>query len=231
MNLKSYKFLFFDLDHTLWDYDTNAEETLIEAFELFQLGKSGLDPQRLVQDFLESNAFYWKLFNENKISKEELRIGRFNRILDDKCEKDQLENISHYFTTQCPLKRNLHTDAIFVLETLTQRGYHLYVLTNGFEHAQKKKIESSGIQHFFKGVFTSEGIGHRKPEIEFFQYALNRAYARAENTMMIGDNPETDIAGARTAGIDTAWFAPNVAQNNCEADYHIKSLKDLIEIL
>jgi putative hydrolase of the HAD superfamily len=228
---KAYPFLFFDLDHTLWDYDQNAADTLLEAYDVLHLYRFDIQPQQLISDFLRSNSDYWKLFNQNKITKEELRFGRFSEILMEKCSQEKILELSLYFTVHCPQKSALYPEASEVLHKLKDQGHKMHIISNGFEQAQQTKLKSSGIDHLFETVHTSESSGFRKPDPQFFRFALLNANANPLESLMIGDNPETDISGGRSASLDTVWFAPAALSNTCQATFHIRKLTELTEIV
>lgn len=229
-----FKHLLFDLDHTLWDYDRNASETLIEIYESHNLDQfTSIKKDEFVMGFLSSNAKYWKLFNHGLIDKEELRVGRFLSLIGNS-DTDSIAiaiKIAEDFSNQCPIKSHLMPNTLSLLQKSQAMGYQLHVLTNGFKDSQIQKMNSSGISHFFASITTSECSGYRKPSKEFFEIALSRANALPIEALMIGDNQETDIAGALDAGIKAVWYNPNQIRGQEFITHEISDLLDLLKIL
>jgi putative hydrolase of the HAD superfamily len=213
--LRAYKHIFFDLDHTLWDYDTNVKESLTELFHLYTLQEIGIQTHELFyQAFLKVNYGLWGLYNVGKIDKLNLRKERFRRIFehlgaDGKSVPLEMEED---FMNRTSCKTNLFPFSKEILTYLKER-YQLHVITNGFNESQELKMTSSGLQEYFELVVTSETTGHRKPDKRIFEYAISSLQTTPENCIMIGDNLDSDIRGAKNASIDQVFFNPN--GNSC----------------
>jgi putative hydrolase of the HAD superfamily len=226
-----YKHIFFDLDHTLWDFEQNSKEALHEIFSAFNL-------QQLLQcsfiEFIEVyhqiNNDYWDLYKKNKVSREMLRNGRFIDTLFHFNYADQTLAIaiSEEYIKRSPYKKQLFEGAIQVLDYLLQKGYNLHIITNGFNEVQFIKLTESGLLPYFKTITTSEQVGYNKPHDEIFTHALNRAGAEKANSVMIGDNFEADIEGAIKAGIDAIWFNPN--REEIQSTMQFKTIYHLLDI-
>jgi putative hydrolase of the HAD superfamily len=226
---KQYRHIFFDLDHTLWDFDTNSQVVLREIFEQFDLVKYGVpDFERFHAAYLPINSQYWARYHHKQISREQLRIGRFA----DTLRKFNVEDIalataiSTHYIKRSPYQTALFPDAMEVLEYLSAR-YQLHIITNGFEEVQHIKIRNSGLETYFRHVFISEVVGHQKPQVEIFLHAMQVAGATPADSLMIGDNMQTDIAGARAAGMDQVFFNPAHTKTRDKATYEIASLSEL----
>lgn len=231
--MPNYSTVFFDLDHTLWDYETNARETLLELYQHYHLQERGIDAfTRFHETFREVNAQLWHLYDHGKITSEVIREERFKKILQPFGITDVELNrkLSEDYLSECPKKGNLMPHAIETLEYLAGR-YALTVITNGFEDVQRVKITSSGIGSYFDHVITSQRAGHKKPAPEIFHFALALHEATADNTVMIGDNVLTDIAGAKNASIDTVLFNPDGVKHEADVNHEIQSLKELCTLL
>ena len=192
--------VFFDLDHTLWDFEKNSELTFHKIF-----ADNGI--AITLQDFLEVykplNLEYWKLYREEKISKKALRYERLKKtfdavnytISDDLIDKiaieyiDNLANFNHLF------------DGTFELLDYLKEKYTLHIITNGFEEIQSKKMMNSKIHHYFDKIITSDSVGVKKPNPKVFNYALESAKATKESSIMIGDSLEADVQGALNIGL------------------------------
>ncbi len=222
MNIKH---IFFDLDHTLWDFETNSDHT----FE-FILDRNNI--QVNFNDFKENyrpiNHKYWKLFREDKVSKADLRHGRLKdtfAILNFYIEAKLIDLLAEEYITYLSQYNALFDGAIEILNYL-QANYQLHIITNGFEEVQFKKLENSNLRSFFKEIITSEKVGFKKPNPEIFKYALNIARANVHESIMIGDNLEADILGAKNMGMHTIFCA----FNNESVPEDILSVTKLTEI-
>jgi len=233
MNKKQYKRVFFDLDHTLWDYESNSEEALSELFERYELAKMGSVPFReFFQHFVAINTRLWDQYDRGQIAREVIRHDRFHQVF-QQSGVDNYElslSFSSDYIQESPRKRKLVPYAKEILEYLRGK-YPLYIITNGFEEIQGTKLESSGIAPYFTNVITSARAGHKKPSKEIFEFALSENGFRSHESIMIGDNLLTDIAGARNASIDQVFYNPNGVPHQEIVHYEIRSLQELINIL
>ncbi|MBL7845026.1 MAG: YjjG family noncanonical pyrimidine nucleotidase [Cyclobacteriaceae bacterium] len=229
----SYTTIFFDLDHTLWDYETNALETLTELYDQHQLHNLGVVTfDEFLRHFKEVNRQLWHLYDHGKITSEVIRSERFKQIL----EKSGVQNnelsltLSEQYLNECPRKGHLMPHALETLDYLSER-YALTVITNGFEDIQRIKILTSKIESYFDHIVTSQKAGYKKPAPEIFQYAMNMNGIDSKACVMIGDNLLTDIAGAKNAAIDTVLFNPEGVEHEAEVNHEIRSLKELCTLL
>jgi YjjG family noncanonical pyrimidine nucleotidase len=228
-----YKCLLFDLDHTLWDFETNSSLTLAELYETHQLQSRGIDQfTDFKKVFSRINTDLWNRYDAGLINRDEIRFHRFKNILahfnivDEKLSMA----LSDEYVRQSPKKSALMPNAIESLEYLSAR-YHMTIITNGFEEIQGTKLASSGITHYFKSVVTSARAGYKKPAREIFDFALAECGFTHQQAVMIGDNLQTDMGGARNANVDTIYFNPNRLAHNETVTHEINDLKQLIEIL
>jgi putative hydrolase of the HAD superfamily len=230
---KIYKHIFFDLDHTLWDYDKNVEESLSELYSKFNLSKFGIPSFHLFfKAFEQVNYGLWDAFNVGGISKEELRHVRFRRIFEavDADPSMVPELLEANFMANTSSKPHVVADTFEILDYLKQ-SYGLHVITNGFNESQTQKMNAAGLTTYFDLIVTSETTGHRKPDRRIFDYALDQIGAGPEECVMIGDNPLSDIAGAQNAGIDQVFFNPKNIPSTVTPSYTIQSLLELKGIL
>lgn len=231
--MTKYKHLFFDLDHTLWDYDRNVQESLAELFELYKLQDLGIPTSEVFFcAFNEVNYKLWALFNVGEIDKENLRNQRFKRIFEH-LGVDGLAvplDMEEDFMFRTSSKPHLFPHS---KETLTylQHKYELHIITNGFNESQAAKMSSSGLTSFFKMIITSETMGHRKPDKRIFEYAMAKLDTDPSSCLMIGDNPDSDILGAQNAGIDQVLFNPLNIPCALTPTHTITSLQELRSFL
>ena len=225
MKLKDITDVFFDLDHTLWDFDKNSALTFKKIFDIHNI-------EIALDDFLKVyepiNLDYWKMYREERIDKESLRYGRLKNSFDavNYLVKDDVINyLADDYLKYLPSYNYLFNGTIETLEYL-DKNYRLHIITNGFQEAQKGKLRNSKIDNYFKTVTDSEMVGVKKPNPLIFEHALHLANTTANSSVMIGDNWEADVQGALNAGIDAICF--NVHGTNL--DKNIKQVTTLLEL-
>lgn len=228
-----YKHIFFDLDHTLWDFERNAEETKREMFEGLGLKNRGIESYEAFRNiYVDINQALWALYREDKIEKEELNFRRFYDTIcifgiDDKKLGHQMAS---WFIEGISTKTYLFPYALEILEYLFPK-YKIHVITNGFEEVQYSKLKNSGMDKFFTTIITSEEAGCKKPDLEIFNFAFHKAKASPDESIMIGDDPEVDIAGARDAGMDQIYVNFLSSTHHLKPTYEINNLIELKNIL
>lgn len=225
--------LFFDLDRTLWDFEKNSELALHELFHSLGLGNNIPDFQLFHTAYKAKNAELWKLYGAGKLKKEELRISRFKITLESfgVTDTDTIEKMSDGYVEISPRQTALFPGAIETLKILQKEGYPMHIITNGFKEVQYIKLENSGLSSFFDIVICSEELGKNKPSPDIFHFALNRAGASSQQSVMIGDDPEVDIYGALNAGMKGILFDP-FQENKRFADVpRITTLKEIPAML
>lgn len=229
-----YQHLFFDLDHTLWDFEANSHDTLHEVYHHNRLHET------LTPDF---NAFFerysyhnkrlWDRYHHGFIKQEELRWKRmWHALLEFKLGDEKLSKLmSQQYLEILPTKTKLFPYTIEIIEYLRCKGYQLHLITNGFEEVQLGKLRNSQIEHFFGEVITSERAMSLKPHKEIFDYAMQQTGAATHNSIMIGDNLDADIKGAMDAGLDTIFVNHIHEKTDLQPTYIIHHLKELEDIL
>lgn len=226
--MREIQHIFFDLDHTLWDYDRSSKETLQEIYGNLELSAS-ISEKKFINTFYEVNDKLWVKYNNGQIDREYIKKERFIEIFRaTNIDQEKSKIASEYFLKHCSLKPYLMEDALTALNYLSGK-YNLHIITNGFLDAQTRKLQSSGIDSFFDVMVTSECADSRKPSPEIFQYSLQEAGSTKSNSIMIGDNPKTDISGARDFGLKTVFYDPTGRKRSL-ADYTISSHMELLKI-
>ena len=229
---KKYKHLFFDLDRTLWDFDSSARIAFREIFALHELGGKGVgDVGEFQAVYNRHNEMLWAQYREGKIRKEELRSTRFLLTLrefgiDD---PDLAVAIGDEYIRISPLRVALFPHAREILGYVREK-YPVHMITNGFSEVQQVKLRSSGLGEYFRTIITSEEAGHKKPDKRIFDYALNKTGAKPEESIMIGDDPDVDILGAREAGMDQVLFDPAGKHSRNGSTHYIRNLNELRKI-
>ncbi len=221
------KHLFFDLDHTLWDFEKNSQLTFKR---IFQEKNISVNFTEFIETYIPINLTYWKLFRNEKITKPNLRYSRLKDTFDKinyEISDNLINEIAVDYINYLPHFNNLLEGAIETLDYL-KNSYELHIITNGFEEVQKLKIEKSGLSKYFNVVVTSECLGIKKPNPEIFQHALSKAKALPEESVMIGDSYEADIEGAINIGMNTIHLTDNKTDNN---NISINSLSNLKQYL
>jgi putative hydrolase of the HAD superfamily len=224
------KHIFFDLDHTIWDFDRNAQETLMELFEHYRLPSLGLDsPQNFIQTYTENNHQLWAEYHLGKINKEQLRSQRFSKTFMELGVSPEL--VPHQFEEDyvriSPTKTNLFEGSEKVLAYLQQK-YTLHIISNGFKETTLTKMDLSNLNPYFEHVIISEDVGVNKPDPAVFTYALNKAGATKEESIMIGDSLEADIRGAQDFGMRAIFFNPLNRDKPADVKQQIVHLEELM---
>ncbi len=197
--------IFFDLDHTLWDFDRNSELAFVKIFE-----KNAIDVNLdvFLEIYFPINFKYWKWYREERVTKAQLRYGRFKKTFDAlkiTITDDVIDKLSEDYITHLPDHNYLFDGTIELLDYLKER-YTLHIITNGFEEVQMAKLKKSNIVSYFDTVTTSEAAGVKKPNPHIFKVALQAAQTSAEKSIMIGDTYEADILGAERMNMKTICF-------------------------
>jgi putative hydrolase of the HAD superfamily len=231
--MQKYKHIFFDLDHTLYDFDKSTRQTFKELYEKYGLQTNGVpDFDDFMVTYFKNNLRLWAEYREGMIKKKFLHVERFHVSflyygIDD---RDFATRFANEYLKKTPLNKALFPGAIEVLEYLKPK-YKLHIITNGFEEIQKVKMESNDLNRFFETVTTSEEAGANKPDAAIYHYAMQKASAKADESMMIGDDPDVDILGARLVGMDQILFLNNGDAHSSDCTFTIRNLKEILTIL
>jgi putative hydrolase of the HAD superfamily len=229
-----YKHLFFDLDHTLWDFEANSRQTLQQLYNNLELKNRGVfDFDLFIKNYLAHNDKLWERYRNGYIKVDELRWKRmWLTLLDFKIADEPLaREMDGEFLGMLPTRKILFPYTTEILDYLSGKKYNLHLITNGFEKTQHQKLQHSGLDKYFDRVITSEGSNSLKPHKEIFEFAFQKTGALPEESIMIGDTIEVDILGAVNAGIDQVHV--NHLTNKVELvdgkkpTYTVYSLKEL----
>jgi len=230
VNSGKYRHLFFDLDHTLWDFEANARATLAELHYSLRLEEKGINDFDLFhKNYLLHNEKLWERYRNGLIKQEELRTKRmWLSLLDFKIADDELaKEMSERYLDLLPTRTILFPYTKEILHYLMDKKYQLHLITNGFEKTQHTKLKYSGLDQFFKEIITSEGSNCLKPNKEIFDFAFRKANARPEESIMLGDSIEVDIQGAINAGIDQVFINHHNIHPGIKPTFTVYSLKEL----
>jgi putative hydrolase of the HAD superfamily len=228
-----YKQLFFDLDHTLWDFETNSRQTLEELYHFHRLGERGVTSfDEFYQKYIVINDKLWERYRNGYIKVEELRWKRmWQTLLEFKiADEPMARTMDVQFLDALPTRKTLFPYTLEILDYLTGKGYRLHLITNGFEKTQLSKLHYAGISGYFGEVITSEVSNSLKPHKEIFDYAFRRTGADPAESIMIGDSIEADIQGAINAGIDQVYVNHLRTPAAILPTYTVHSLKELENI-
>jgi putative hydrolase of the HAD superfamily len=231
---RAYKHIFFDLDHTIWDFETNSALTLEAMYHEFGLPAMGVGPfAEFHATYREHNHRLWDRYSKGFIKQDELRWKRmWHTLLDYKIgDADLAKQISVRYLEVLPVQKTLFPYTMAILDYLLSKNYFLHIISNGFEEVQHHKLQHAGIRKYFTEIITSEGCNYVKPQKEIFEYAMNKAGASLQESIMIGDNEEADILGAVNTGMDSIWVNHTREEKNSLATYTIYHLKELETIL
>lgn len=222
---KQIKHVFFDLDHTLWDFNKNSGLTFEKIFEVHKVNV-------ILSDFLQVyepiNFKYWKLYREEKVTKSDLRYGRLKEAFAEiniEASDELIHVLSEDYLTYLTTFNHVFDGTYDILKYLA-KNYNLHIITNGFEEAQEKKMNASNLRHYFKTVTNAEMVGVKKPNPKIFNFALELANAKPEESIMIGDSLEADIEGAINVGMQAIFFD----YSNKVIDTHHKRITHLMHL-
>ena len=197
--------IFFDLDHTLWDFEKNSSLTFERVFEEMKIK---IPLEKFLSSYNQFNHFFWKLYRENKITQIDLRqkrlIHTFNAI-DFNLDENKIIKISDLYIRYLSTYTYLFDGAFPLLNELKEK-YKLHIITNGFDLVQHHKIQNSGLSPYFDKIITAEKVGFKKPNPLIFKYAIEVANASFSNSLMIGDSFEADILGSLKQGMGAIHF-------------------------
>lgn len=231
--MRKYKHIFFDLDRTLWDFEKNSEATFKDLYISYNINEIlNCKFTDFFNTYKRHNVALWELYRKGEIKKEFLSLNRFLYTLNDfgNNNLDLAHNLAKDYIILSPQKNILFPHTIETLEFLKDK-YQLHIITNGFIEVQYKKIKNSGLEKYFSNTITSEEAGVQKPAKLIFDYSLQKANAIAKESIMIGDDLQTDILGAKNAGMDQVFFNSDKISHNENITHEIDSLKKLIDIL
>ncbi|MFO8067981.1 MAG: YjjG family noncanonical pyrimidine nucleotidase [Bacteroidales bacterium] len=227
-----YESVFFDLDRTLWDFEANARDTFIEMYEKHNLRVIFPDFDSFHEAYRKINKKLWEEYRNGNIEKEVLKYKRFQLTLEEFGYQDETlaKELGEDYVSLSANKTKLFPDTHSTLAYLKNR-YNLYIITNGFHEVQFKKIRNCRLENYFQKIITSEQVGVQKPHVDIFHFALKEANTKAGKSIMIGDDLEGDIKGAKSAGIDQVFFNPNYQSHHEDSTYEIHALRELQKIL
>jgi len=228
-----YKHLFFDLDRTLWDFDAAAEVAFERIYEKYNLKALGIpNAHEFHEVYHPLNEQLWVLYRADQITKDELNRTRFLKPLEHYGIHDieLADHLSEDYVYWSPRIVRLIPGTMELLDYLKPK-YHLHLITNGFQEVQHTKLSGSGLEPYFETLTVSEEVGVKKPNPEIFLYALRKAQATAEESLVIGDEMAVDIDGARAAGIDQIFFNPKGENVEGERTFEVRSLMEITRIL
>tara|TARA_B100000902_G_scaffold382116_1_gene419415 strand:+ start:326 stop:1018 length:693 start_codon:yes stop_codon:yes gene_type:complete len=229
--MKEINNIFFDLDHTLWDFDKNSDLTF---YKILEKNEINIDVAKFLKNYHPINRKYWEMYRENKVSKADLRFYRlydtFNK-LNYKINDDLIHQLAIDYIEHLSDFNHLIPDTLIVLNSLRSK-YKMHIITNGFKEVQKRKLQKSDLIQYFETVTISEDVGVKKPHKLIFDQALKVANANIENSVMIGDNFNADILGALGVGMKAIYYDFHKTNHEERENVTIvKNLKEIIKIL
>lgn len=232
MPKNNYQHIFFDFDRTLWDFEKNSETALSKLYEIYDLeNKLKVDFHAFLLSYKIQNDFLWKDYRLGLVEKDELRQARFNNTFKKFGFEDKtlaLEFNDDY-VIHASSQTHLIPGAREILDYLFPK-YQLHIITNGFVEAQETKLDACDLRKYFKQIIISDGLGFKKPDQRIFNHAMKLANASASNSLMIGDDYEPDVLGAKSVGMDQVYLEWIKVEDN-QANFTINSLLELKEIL
>jgi putative hydrolase of the HAD superfamily len=230
---KQYQHLFFDLDRTLWDFNKNSEKSLEQLFRDYELQSTFGSFLFFKSRYEYHNGKLWNAYYQKRLTKEELMYRRFYLSLKEAGMDDLAlaKEIAQDYLDISPMQTSVFPHTHESLDYLKSKGYELFIITNGFNEVQGKKLKNSKLDEYFTHIITSEDAGASKPNPQIFEYAFKISGANAEKSIMIGDDLSTDIAGAKKVDMDQIYFNHNNLQHQDHPTFEISKLSELKNIL
>jgi putative hydrolase of the HAD superfamily len=228
------KYLFFDLDHTLWDFEQNSIAALHDLYEHENLSAKGVHAfDDFNQVYHHINDQLWEQFRQGSLSREALRWKRMWQTLlhYDIYDVPLAKVMSEKYLEILPTKNLLFPHTIDMLAYCKDQQYDIHLITNGFELTQHQKLKNAQIDHFFDKMITSEQAMCMKPHKGIFDFALAQTGAEIHNSIMIGDALDIDILGAQQVGMAQVYFNPKKITHDQSPTYEIHCLSELKNIL
>jgi len=221
--------IFFDLDHTLWDFERNSALTFETIFRKHAINVNLTD---FLKHYVPVNMKYWALYREDKIDQATLRYKRLKEVFDlvpFQVSDADIHLISEEYIKYLPTFNHLFDGAIEALDYLKPK-YNLHIITNGFQEVQNGKLKNAKIEHYFTTVTNSEMAGVKKPNPKIFEFALQLAKAEKSNSLMVGDSLEADMEGAKNIGLDALFFNETKTEepHSFPQIYHLSELKNIL---
>ena len=228
-----YKHIFFDLDRTLWDFDAAAEVAFECLYKKYNLKKLGIPSAHEFHEVYHPlNEQLWTLYRADIITKDYLNRARFVQPLEHYgiYNTDLADHLSEDYVYLSPRIVRLVPGTMELLNYLKPK-YHLHLITNGFQEVQHTKLSGSGLESYFETLTVSEEVGVKKPNPGIFLYALHKAQATAEESLMVGDEMAVDIDGAKAVGIDQIFFNAKCEKVEGNRTFEVKALSEIMKIL
>ena len=221
--------VFFDLDHTLWDFEKNSALALEAIFKKHAIN---VDLEQFLIHYSPINVKYWELYRNDEITQYQLRLGRLKdtfKLVNYKIEDDKIIFLSEEYIKYLPQYNHLFDGVTDILDYLKTK-YNLHIITNGFDSIQDNKLTNANIKHYFKTITNSEMAGVKKPNPKIFDYAIALANTQRENSIMIGDCLNADVLGALNSGMDAILFCETNRdiQNTIKQIHHLSDLKNYL---
>lgn len=224
------KNILFDLDDTIFDFKMAERVALSKTLVSF-----GIEPtEYIIKRYSELNISQWKLLELGKLTREQVKVNRYKLLFDELGLDISPQNATAIYEDNLCIGHYFMDGAEELIKTLCDKGYDLYLVSNGAKRVQDGRLKSSGISKYFKGIFISEVVGYEKPSIKFFEYCFERMENfNREETIIVGDSLSSDIKGGINAGIKTVWFNPNHEINAAQLipTYEINKLSDIIKYI
>ncbi len=224
--------MIFDLDNTIWDFETNSREALDELYHKTKVENNiEHDFDFFHRNYVEINYKCWSDYEKGLINKHQLRYGRFYDAFARTNFHDRrvIDSVADRYVEISRTKTVVFEGTYEVLDYLSKK-YKLAIITNGFSEVVKHKMVNCKLDQYFNYVQTSEDAGVQKPHVNIFNLVMKQFGVTNQESIMIGDNLETDIMGGKNAGMRTILFDPKNTNVNYD-DFKITNLRELIKHL
>ncbi len=224
-----YRWLLFDADGTLFDYERAETSALRSAFERIGVGFDA----GCLSAYQRINQEMWKALEQGQITPEQLKVRRFEKLFEALGVRHPAAPFSETYLQCLANCSDLVEGAHDVVSVLKAR-YRMAIVTNGLSAVQRPRLARSTIRDWVAEIIISEEIGHAKPATQFFDITFARlGHPSRREVLLIGDNWSSDIQGAALYGIDACWYNPTRSPRPSAPPIQseIASLRELLPLL
>jgi len=226
-NIHKYKWLIFDADNTLFDYDLAEKIALLKTLDDFNIS---YNKNTIINTYHNINHKLWMDFEKGLVkSQAEIKHNRTSQLFDALNANADINKFAEDYLFNLSRNGQLLDNALNVVDTLAKK-HSLVIMTNGMTAVQKPRFQDSPITRYFQHIIISEEIKHSKPSPKIFDHAFKlMENPNKTEVLMIGDNLGSDIQGGINYGIDTAWYNPQLQKSKHKATYEVNDLMNFIE--
>lgn len=222
-----YTTIFFDVDYCLLDTPTSERRIIRELYA--QQGQIVGDD--VGDEYREINRQLWVYLDRGEITRERLYVMRFERLFKAHPFFKSAEEVAPWFLDKLANAYDPQEGAAHLLERLQNSGVRIFTASNGIGKVMNGRVENAGLAKYLTGKFAADDIGAMKPSYDYFDRIFKLSgETDLSKTLMVGDNPVTDVNGAVEYGMTGALFGARY-QEPSKATYRARTMIELEHLL